>query len=290
MNSILQAINGTYTYSYVNTSNLLSNYNPQYADTLSNFDTQFIMTNRVFGQGAIAGFPGIAITSSNFSNFMSNILYYYNSYQSNAAILNAINGNVSSNFSNYINYYWSNIIPEYALNRATITDPIPFSLLFKSSIPLAYQTLDEQWGLGWNLGYAKEDTPYNTVHPATSFYKIFDDYIFLRLNEEQGMNRVDYTSRERLDKTLDPQGTIQTYYGKLILNSFGNYCTTFVGNPVEFNPPIGRLDRIQIQWLGPAGDALTNADCEWNAAIRITENIPTASPDSTIPSFSAGKQ
>jgi hypothetical protein len=290
LTDLIDDITGTYTNKLAGSSNLLSNYNPDYASVISAFDQQFILSNRPFGQGAITGFPGYTINSSNFSNFMSQLVTYYNQYTSNAIILNAINSNVDSNFSNYVNTYWSDILPSTAFTRANITDPIVFSLLFKSSIPTSYQNLDEQWGIGWNLGFDKEDTPYNTVHNAQSFYKIFDDYIFLRLNEEQGMNRVDYTAREHLDKTLDPQGTIQTYYGKLILNSFGNYCTTFVGNPVEFNPTIGRLDKLQIQWLDSAGVALVNSDCEWNAAIRITENIPTASVGSTLPSLKTGSQ
>lgn len=290
LNDLLGDIQNLYTSNIVGSGNLLSNYNPQYADTIDAFNREFIMTNRAFGQGAITGYAGVSITSSNFSNFMSQLKSYYNQYVSNASILNYINSNANNQFSNYIYRYWSDILPSYAMNRSTTTDPITYSLLFKSSIPPVYADQDEEWGLGWNLGFNKADTPYDTVHTAESFYKIFDDYIFLRLNEEQGMNRVDYTSREHLDKTLDPQGTIQTFYGKLLLNNFGGYSTTFVGNPVEFNPPIGRLDRLHIQWLGPSGTALTNADCEWNAAIRITENIPTASVASTIPSLKTGTQ
>ena len=159
-------------------------------------------------------------------------------------------------------------------------------MLFLSSIPIGrYRTLDEGWGIGWNLGFPKADTPYDTVQVATSFYKIFDDYIFLRLNPEQNMNRVDYTSRERLNRSLETQGTINTYYGKLLLNSFGSYGTTFVGNPIEFNPPIARLDKIQIEWLDAAGNALANADCEWNSILRITETKPTATAISTLPSL-----
>jgi hypothetical protein len=70
-----------------------------------------------------------------------------------------------------------------------------------------------------------------------------------------------------------------------LLNTFGNYGTTFVGNPVEFNPPISRLDKLQIQWVDAAGNVLDNPDCEWNAVLHISENVPTATIASTIPTL-----
>jgi hypothetical protein len=284
MSNLFSEVTNVYT-------SVVSNYNPSYATNLSNFNQQFVMTNRYFGGGAINGFLGVPITTSNtsgpyFSNFLSQISNYYGQYLSNAAIINAIDSNASSNFSNYLYTYWSNILPGYALQRDNPTDPVPFSLLFLSSIPDGrYRNLDEGWGIGWNLGFPKQDTPYDTVQTANSFYKIFEDYLFLRLNPEQNMNRVDYTSREHLDRTLDTQGTIDTYYGKLLLNTFGNYATTFVGNPIEFNPPVSRLDKLNIEWLDAAGNALDNVDCEWNAVLRIIENVPTATTASTIPAL-----
>jgi len=288
MSNLFLEVSNVYT-------SLVSNYNPAYATTLSNFDQQFIMSNRYFGGGAIPGFLGFPITTSNtngpyFSNFISQISNYYATYLLNQAIISAIDSNANSNFSNYLNTYWSNILPTYAIQRQNVTDPIPFSLLFLSSIPDGrFKSLDEGWGIGWNLGFPKADTPYDTVQVANSFYKIFEDYIFLRLNPEQGMNRVDYTSREHLDRSLVTQGTIQTYYGKLLLNNFGSYGTTFIGNPIDFNPPISQLDKLQIQWLDSTGNVLSNADCEWNAALHITENRPTATLSSLIPTLIQAK-
>ena len=70
-----------------------------------------------------------------------------------------------------------------------------------------------------------------------------------------------------------------------MLNTFGNYGTTFVGNPVEFNPPISRLDKLQIQWVDAAGNVLDNPDCDWNSVLHISENVPTATIASTIPTL-----
>ena len=274
----------------------ISNYNPQYAINLSNYDQNFAMSNRYFGADSLTGYYGLPITTSNspsvtsnfFYLFMSNLSNYYSVWNSNQIIIDTINSNAYSNFSNIINYesQISYLLPQYAYTRENITDPIPYQLLFYSSIPTGrFQSLDEGWGLGWNLGFDKVDTDSNTVFQAQSFYKIFDDYIFLRLNPEQNMNRVDYTSREHLNRALDPQGTVQTYYGKLLLNTFGNYATTFIANPVEFNPPISRLDHLRIQWLDPAGNVLDNPDCDWNAVLRIIENTPTATIASTIPTL-----
>ena len=270
------------------------NYNPDYAANLSNFDQAFAMSNRYFGGGEVSNFYGVPITTSNnpaissnfFFKFMSNLSNYYSNYSSNLTIISSIQCNAQFNFSNIIYNAFGDIFPGYIFGRQNITEPAEFNLLFVDSIPEGrYKTLDEGWGLGWNLGFEKSNYSNDTVYTAESFYKIFEDYIFLRLNPEQNMNRVDYTSREHLDRTLDTQGTVQTYYGKLLLNTFGSYGTTFVGNPVEFNPPISRLDRLQIQWVDAAGNVLDNPDCEWNAVLHISENTPTATIASTIPTL-----
>ena len=58
---------------------------------------------------------------------------------------------------------------------------------------------------------------------------------------------------------------------------FGSYAQTIIQNPVYFNPPILKLDKMVFQWFDVVGNQITNAECEWNAAIQIVEEIPTPS-------------
>jgi hypothetical protein len=154
-----------------------------------------------------------------------------------------------------------------------------FSILWNSTLPPQFANLEDQWGLGWNLGYNKEDTPYDVIQSATSFYKILDDYIVLRLNEEFDVNRVDTTAKENIAATLESTGQTKAYYGKLLLAPFGSYAQTMIMNPITFNPPLGRLDKLTFTWYDITGNVIDNSDCEWNAVVQIVENMDIAKAD-----------
>ena len=164
------------------------------------------------------------------------------------------------------------IIPPTATVRQKYTDPLLFSILWKSSLSPQYAKLEDQWGLGWNLGYAKADTPYDVIQIATSFYKILDDYITLALNQEININRVDTGGKENISATLEPTGETNSYYGKLLLAPFGSYAQTMIMNPIAFNPPLGRLDKLSFTWQDLTVITIDNSYCEWNAVVQIVEN------------------
>jgi len=89
------------------------------------------------------------------------------------------------------------------------------------------------------------------------------------------MNRMDFGGKENLRETNEPTGSILGYNAKLLLNTFGNYAQTIIQNPVYFNPPILKLDKLTFQWFDTAGTLITNTECDWNAAIQLVEDIPT---------------
>jgi hypothetical protein len=111
------------------------------------------------------------------------------------------------------------------------------------------------------------------IQTAPSFYKIQDDYIYLRLNPEFNINRMDSGSKENYTLTREPGGTTNRYYAKLLLTSFGGNATTFIHNPVDLTPSINRLSKLEFQWIGPDGLIINNADAEWDMVVNITENI-----------------
>jgi hypothetical protein len=135
-----------------------------------------------------------------------------------------------------------------------------------------YVRLDDEWGLGWNLGFAKADTDYSTSHTADSFFKIQQDYIYLRLNPEFNINGMDAGGKENYVTSREPSGTTRQYYCKLLLTSFGGNATTFIHNPIKFNPPINRMTNLQFQWVDSKGLLIDNNDCEWDMTVNITEH------------------
>lgn len=260
-------------------------YNPRYAYTLSNFNTMFNLQDAFWGAGLVPNFDGSNYNSSNFQQFSSNLSTIYAGYQSNAAIIDGITNYVNSNLNYFISTQLRYVLPYSALNRTNYTDPLLFSIKWLSSLLPQYAPLLENWGLGYNLGYAKLDTPYTTYHRAESFYKILEDYIYLRLNPEYQMNRLDTTAKENFNITRDATGQIATYHGKLLLADFNQYSRSFISNQVTFNPPIGRLETMYFQWLDNGGTPIDNFDCDWSASVTITESKVRATVGSTLPAL-----
>jgi len=251
-----------------------SRFNPNYSSNLKSFNSNFVFDTKIFGSNIIPGFYGITLSNvTGFGDFMRYFTTYYNNYQSNIQLINSIQSNVNTNLSNFILNDLQYIIPTTATNRQNFTDPILFSILWKSTLPPQYVNLEDSWGLGWNLGYEKKDTPYNLIQTATSFFKILDDYIVLRLNNEFDVNRVDTSGKEKLSATLESTGSTKAYYGKLLLAPFGSYAQTMIMNPIAFNPPLGRLDKLAFTWYDTTNTIIDNSDCEWNAVVQIVENI-----------------
>jgi len=276
---------------YMSNNNGLTppDFNPLYAYTLVNFNGPFVGPH-IYGENIIPGFFGISsntLPNNNsqtwlgFGNVFAVFLTYYENYNALNAIITAINAAVLSNINKFIATELVNILPPSALGRQKYTDPLLYSLLFNSGNNYAFAGLEEEWGIGWNLGFPKLDTPFLTRHTGDSFFKILEDYVFIKLNNEFHMNRIDTSGKENLAATREPTGGVSQYNTKLLLTTFGGYAQTAINNPIQFNPPLGKLDRISFQLMDTAGNVIDNAECEWNASLQITEQMEGPTADST---------
>ena len=185
---------------------------------------------------------------------------------------------MNSNISNFISYDLQYIIPPYAQNRLRYTDPLRYSILWKSSLLQNYKNLIEEWGLGWNLGFNKLDTDYDTVQKGSTFFKILDDFLNIRINPELDMNRMDTVAQENLSLTQDSTGTTKAFYGKLMLANFGSYAQTLISNPIAFANPLSKLDKFTFQLVQVDGTIVDNVNCEWNAVLQISETTMLTKP------------
>ena len=262
-------------FATASTSNA-AQFNPSYYTALLGYNSNFILSNVNFGYNPSQNIPGSNITSTGFGDFLRQYTTFFNQYNSNVQIINNITNSVNASMLDYINTYLEYILPDYAKTRQNYTESITFSILWRSALTPLFLRAEDDWGLGYNLGYAKVDTDYASIHRAESFYKILDDYIYLKLNQEYDMNRMDFGGKENLKETNEPTGSILGYNGKLLLNTFGSYAQTIIQNPVYFNPPLLKLDKLSFNWFDTVGTQITNTECEWNAAIQIVENMPTA--------------
>jgi hypothetical protein len=252
-----------------------------YANVIQAFNSNFIFDSngKVFGSNVVQGYPGSNLSNvAGFGDFMKRFIDLYNSYNTNVLILNDINTSVASNIKNFVTTDLGNIIPASAATRQRYTDPLIYSILWKSALTGTYVTAEDEWGLGWNLGYAKKDSSYDTTHVAESFFKILDDFINLRLNPEFDMNRMDTGAKENRSQTQEPTGSVKAYYAKLLLASFGSYAQTLISNPINFQIAIPKIDKLSFTWVDTLGQTIDNGDCEWNMVIQMVENLDIVRP------------
>ncbi len=260
----------------------LSLFNPNYIASLLEFDNAFNVT-QIYGAGSLPGFGGSNITTINYSTFFSSFSERYLQYTSSTVILSSVQGTVNAEITAYISTYYGTILPSSIFDRLRITDALPFDLLFSTSVASQVARRDVDWGLGYNLGFNRLDYGGNTVYTAPTFYKIIDDYIYLQINPEQSMNRIDTTGREVLSTSQESTGEVSKYYGKLLLANFGSYAQTMIGTTATFNPPLGRLDKLMFNWTDLEGNIIDNNDCDWSAAIQVNEEMNLATTGSLIP-------
>lgn len=253
------------------TSNIFS---PDYYKAINAFNSNFVIgsNGEIFGANVVQGYAGSNFSNvTGFGDFYSRFLSIYRQYNTQVQLVQRINSNVNAAVKNFIQTDLQNILPASSLNRQRFTDPLTYTILWRSSLLPAYINLDDNWGLGWNLGFDKVDTTYDTVHVGQSFFKILDDFIRLRLNREFDMNRMDTGAKENLSQTMEPTGETKAFHAKLLLAPFGSYAQTLISNPISFYPPLGRMDKVTFTWVDVTGATIDNADCEWNAVISITE-------------------
>jgi hypothetical protein len=249
----------------------ISNVNPDYKAYLTLFNQAF-STNQVYGSSGVPGFSGSNISTVSFGDFLNQYNVINAANIKNTAILSTVTGLSNASITNLITGDLQYILPAYLANRNRTTDPVEFSIPFSTCATPSNAKI-EQYGMGYNLGFKFADTGFNTVHRATSFFKLLDDAIFLRLNEEFGMNKMDISQPENFAETHDTTAQSGLYNSKLMLNSFGSFATTFVQSPVTFNPPIGKIDKLSFSWYNSSGVLLNNNDCDWSGSVQIVETV-----------------
>ena len=249
-------------------------FNPDYYKSLNGYNSQFVIgsNGQIFGANVVSGYAGSNFSNvTGFGDFYSRFLAIYRQYNTQVQQVQTINSNVNVSLTAFIQTDLQYILPASSLNRQRFTDPLTYTILWKSSLLAAYTKLDDNWGLGWNLGFDKADTTYDTVHEGSSFFKILDDFINLQVSKEFDMNRMDTGAKENLSQTMEPTGATKAFHAKLLLAPFGSYATTLVSNPISFYPPLGRMDKITFTWVDVTGATINNGDCEWNAVIQLVE-------------------
>ena len=261
-------------------------YSRSYAISLVKFNNAF-RVKKTFGLGTgSASYLGYSYDGTVVKNGFKLALSLFNTLYSgtvaNQTTVNFATTNSLISLTNYVAIRYAGILPTTFLKRSRLSDPIPFQIQWFSALKNAYKTAFDQWGLGWNLGFNKIDTAFATQQTASTFIRITDDYIYLRMNEEMDMNTIDISEKEYISQSQDTFGQSSRYFSKLLLNTFGNYTTTFVQSPKIFNPVLGILDKLHFQLVNQSGTVLNNADCEFTVTLQIEEAVDQLAKSGTL--------
>uniref|UniRef100_A0A6C0L947 Uncharacterized protein n=1 Tax=viral metagenome TaxID=1070528 RepID=A0A6C0L947_9ZZZZ len=290
------SLTNVFDYGYISINNLIDeigtiatspgSYAGSYLNQLSTFNGAFVRT----GNDALYGISSFSVPTAGFSNFITQFSTIYSEYTFLTSNVSIINTSLTQSMNAFILSDLQYILPPNVLTRTRFTDSLTFSFLWKTglaSVPPSYANLADGWGLGWNLGYAKEDdVQATTVHPAPSMYKIIDDFLYLRLNPEFNLNRMSAGTKENYLDSREPSALTSYYYCKLLLNGYGQTATTFVHSPIILNPPISRISKLSFQWLDSKGNVLnvsSATDSDWQMTINIQENTTTTKFVATAP-------
>lgn len=257
-------------------------FSHQYADALMRFDSQFYTSSITFGKRI--GFAGRTFSLAGYQNAQSQYVIYYSSLRGIQVGYTNVLSSATGRLNEYIQTQYANILPPSFLERNRYTDPLPFSMLFSTYTVPPFSGQVDEWGLGWNLGFPKADTPYLTTHVASTFIRIFDDYIYLQLNPELNANTVGVSAKEDLALTRDTFAEDRKYFAKILLNNFGGYCRAAVYLPKEFAPTLGKYETVSLQLVDRNGTAIANTDCDYSLTLQITELVDGAvSGFATVP-------
>jgi hypothetical protein len=266
-------------------------FSEKYKQQLSTFDGAFVRS----GVDALYGISSFSVPTVGFSNFIVEYSTLYGVYSSLKTNVDTINSALRTSMQEFISTDMKYILPNNILTRTRFTDSLTFSFLWRTALqgsPPSYANLVDGWGLGWNLGFSKEDElDPSTVHFAPSMYKIIDDFIYLRLNPEFNLNRMSAGTKENYNNSREPSGLTSYYYCKLLLNGYGQTATTFVHSPIVLNPPIPRISKISFQWLDARGNLLNIAsatDSDWQMTVNIQEIAQTTKFVQTSPVTAKG--
>jgi hypothetical protein len=247
-------------------------FSHQYADALVQFDGLFQYPGGItFGKKI--GYAGRTFTLNGYQDSLNQYVGYYSTLRGTQVAYTTVLSTATGRLNQYVSDRYANVLPANILSRSRITDPLPFSILFRSKLEEPYLSMFDEWGLGWNLGFSKQDTPYLTTLVANTFIRIFDDYIYLKLNPEMNLNCMGVSAKEDTSLSLEAFSEERKYFAKILLNNFGGFCRAAVQMPKDFNPTLGKYDKISLQLVDRNGQQIDNVDCDYDIVLQITEVI-----------------
>ena len=211
-----------------------------------------------------------------------------------------INEQVRDKLKLYLQEQYDGILPDTFADRERFNDPVEFKIYFNSFLTEEQKSRKFNWGLGYNLGFEKIDTSYNTVHEANNIPQFLgENYIYMLINESEDFNRgaMAYHDNNAENVTIPEVNGIpgfavvndiatfgdgnqyiggrNKYYAKIRLPSFGAYTTSITQYDKSFDPPLKQLEKVRFRLVDRYGNTIDNNECDFEGVINITTSSKT---------------
>lgn len=211
-----------------------------------------------------------------------------------------INTQVRSKLREYLQQQYAGILPDTFADRERFNDPIEFRIYFREFLTDEQKSRRFNWGLGYNLGFDKVDTSYNTVHEAQNIPQFLgENYVYLLVNDSEDFNRGAMAYHDNnAENVIIPDvsgipgtaivsdiatfgdgnqyiGGRNKYYAKIRLSSFGSYTTSITQYDKVFNPPLSQLEKVRFRLVDRYGNVINNSECDFEGVISIKTDVKT---------------
>ncbi len=230
------------------------------------------------------------IQIANLSGSMAIYRPFYEQYRDDSELLALLQQTVNSRLfpttgspRNFINGLLTPFLPQIFARRMNYLDPIPFRILFNTySNPLVLEP-NVVWGIGFNLGFPREDTIYALAHYSNEPVNTEQEYIYLAIAEANNIDFIDKSVREFGDQVLQFQfGQSNSLYTKIMLNNYGSYGSQLVANRTIFKPVLGKLKGIHVRLVDRNNRPINNESCDHHFTIKLTLTNTEIQPYDTL--------
>ena len=292
----------------------------------SDFSKMFNFT-KIFGNQFNTS-PGHRFSFTNFLEYHSTMSSYYNITQSTTSTINSIHNMIYETHHTYVKNKYGNVLPEgfienklydnesaslgvalvggqylYVPGQSLLVNNIELNdidcqakcrevitkliLGWYSCLPVNVITNSVTYRLGLENLAGINFTTISTLLSNTSTGRT--NYL-LQVNNEQSFNNMDIAMTENYSITNETTGQVKLMYGKILTGGLGSgeIAQTVIQNPVIFETPLGKLDKLQFKiyyddlnitpgWLViPFEVGFAN----WDATFQIDEEVGFADRNS----------
>jgi hypothetical protein len=293
------------------TSQQIYSYSDLHND--EDFTSMFDFTSQFGNQ--FANYPGVSLTFKNFLDFHSTISSYYNLVAAETSTISSIYGLTYETHTNYVKKKYTNILPQsYIENQSYFADAplgvkivgtkavnVPgFSLttdpctncssvccdVIRNLIYGWYSCLPVQNvtnSLSYRLGIENFNIIDFNLASTIAAVPVGRENYFLQINPDQSFNNMDVAMNENYNISNETTGQVKLMYAKILTGGLGagEVAQTVIQNPVVFENPLGKLDRLQFK-IYYDDEALTPAWLvvpfeigfnDWDATFQIDEEV-----------------